>query len=539
MLDLPGASTLPEGFTPETGADAEAQARQMIEAMASDWRWRMTSGALYIIKVKTSEDPEDTATTAVPFRPKPAQLRLMDSLWYRNLVLKARQIGFTTLIVLMGFDHALWNANQNVTIQAHTEPDAEEIFRDKIRFAYDNLPEFLKAAFPLAKDTGSQLVFGHNGSSIRVVVSARSGTSHFLHVSEMGKVAAKFPDKSREIVTGSLPAVPLRGLAFIESTAEGQGGDFYDLATKAEAKWRAGATLAPMDWRFHFFAWYDEAGYALPRDEAQRVVMSAKDHAYFDRVEDEMGIILTLGQRAWYVAMRDAMPGGDEMMWREYPSTPAECWQRSNEGRYLHHVLLKARREKRIGQFPVLSDRPLNGFWDLGASDTQTLWLHQKVDIWHQFPAYRESNSEGILPFVQWVESFGAPVGTMYLPHDASHLVNGIETPTSLLSQCIALKPSWRWVVVPRVRTIQHGIDLLRQAFALYRFDEEGTKEGLVHCANYKRHWNKTLQAWGDEPDHDAASHAVDALRQHAQGWEEEIAPVKPRHANRLSGMVA
>jgi hypothetical protein len=55
-------------------------------------------------------------------------------------------VRFTTLICILWLDHALFNANQNVGIIAQTDPIAEEIFRDKIKFTYDNLPQrFLSA----------------------------------------------------------------------------------------------------------------------------------------------------------------------------------------------------------------------------------------------------------------------------------------------------------------------------------------------------------------------------------------------------------
>src|SRR3546814_18785208 len=85
---------------------------------------------------------------------------------------------------------------------------------------------------PLARDSANELLFAHNNSSIRVATSMRSGTIHRLHVSEFGKICAKFPDKAHEVVTGSLPAVPLDGIAIIESTAEGQSSEERRVGTE-------------------------------------------------------------------------------------------------------------------------------------------------------------------------------------------------------------------------------------------------------------------------------------------------------------------
>jgi hypothetical protein len=57
-----------------------------------------------------------------------------------------------------------------------------------------------------------------NGSSIRVGTSLRSGTFQYLHVSEFGKLCARFPTRRSEVVTGALNTIEAGQFAFIEST---------------------------------------------------------------------------------------------------------------------------------------------------------------------------------------------------------------------------------------------------------------------------------------------------------------------------------
>lgn len=533
MLDAPALS-----------ADQAA----VLDRITDPW-WRLTSGMLYRIKGKApaAAPDEEDAGLEMPFIPNAMQIKFLKNLHNRNLILKSRQLGFTTLMSILELDTALFNADHNAVVIAHTEDDAAEIFRDKIVYAYERLPDDLRKAFPLKKRTESQLVFEHNNSSIRVTVSARSGTAHILHVSEMGKIAARFPDKARELTTGSLQAVPLNGLCVIESTAEGQSGAFYELAKRAEAKWRSAKALTPQDYRFHFFAWWENPDYALDPDHAALVPVSLKDHEYFDEVEDLIGRAISAGQRAWYVAKRDEEFAHEpELMWREYPSTPDECWRSSIEGKYLARVIARARAEGRIGKYPLRPGSPVYGFWDIGASDTQVLWLMQQVQGMDHWVGYRESNGEGFLPFLTWVDSLGCSVGAMFLPHDAEHKVNGIEQPTSIVFQLRQLRPSWDWRVVPRVSTIQHGIDLMRDDFAGYCFDEVACKEGLAHIENYGRRWNTRFACWDNTPQHDEHSHAADALRQKAQGFARSprIASQQPANlartqSRRRSGLYA
>ena len=215
---------VPLDFVPVNEAD-------LVMCLSSP-EWRIGSGHLYKIMVKSDEGDG----TVVPFKPNRSQRRFMSRLWHRNIILKARQLGFTTLIAILWLDHALFNDNQRCGIIAQDREAAEVIFRDKVKLAYNNLPEMLRLAMPLARDSASELLFGHNNSSIRVATSMRSGTIHRLHVSEFGKICAKFKDKAVEVITGSLPAVPLDGICIIESTAEGQDGEFFNMTNRAMAQ---------------------------------------------------------------------------------------------------------------------------------------------------------------------------------------------------------------------------------------------------------------------------------------------------------------
>ena len=54
---------------------------------------------------------------------------------------------------------------------------------------------------------------------------------YMLHISEFGKVCARFPEKAKEIVTGGINTIHSGSFVFIESTAEGNQGYFKDFFT--------------------------------------------------------------------------------------------------------------------------------------------------------------------------------------------------------------------------------------------------------------------------------------------------------------------
>lgn len=509
-------------MTDPSDADADALKRCL-----ADPAWRIRN--LYRVTDKDGRE--------VPFRPWPEQQKLLDRLWFRNLILKARQRGFSTLIQLVMLDTCLFNANTHAAVIAQDRDTADTIFRTKIRFAYDRLPDTIRAMVPLAKDAADELIMA-NGSTLKVATSARGGTLQWLHVSEFGKICAKYPDKAREIVSGALPAVDQNGIVCIESTAEGQDGAFYEMTQRAQQLRDLGQPLAKLDYRFHFASWWDADEYEI---DPGTVVVGPADHAYFDRLEDSLGIAIGPRKRAWYVAMRDSTFSGDrETMWREYPSTPEEAFAQSTDGCYLADQLALARREGRITTVPHDPGRPVNTFWDLhhGGNDAVAIWFHQRVGLRDHFIRFIEGSGEPYGYYVRQMQALGYTYGTHYLPHDADRRFPGAETNRTIkdLLEELGLR---NIETVPRTADLTAGIQELRDDFSSYWFDAAGCAAGLRHLSLYRKEWNDRLGVWRDRPREDGHQHAADAIRQKAQGYRpDEPAATRRRHRNR-SAMAA
>lgn len=485
----------------------------VFEANMADPMWRISN--LYKIIIKGDDGEDDLV---VQFKPNRAQLRFVERLWHRNVILKARQLGFTTLVCIVWLDHALFNNNVRCGIIAQDREAAEVIFRDKVKFAYDNLPPELKEQFPLAKDSATELLFAHNNSSIRVATSMRSGTIHRLHISEFGKICAKYPQKAQEVMTGSIPAVPKTGIIIVESTAEGQEGEFYDMTQRSMALADLKRELTFRDYRFHFFPWWQEPNYQM---DPKGVFLSRKDEDYFFALEAAIGQQLTDEQKAWYVATRDAdFPNNPERMWQEYPSTPQEAFQRSTEGCYYTNEMAIARKTGRITQVPWEKSLPVNTWWDIGLNDEMAIWFHQRVGTQDRFIRYYENSGETFAHYVAEMQKHGYVWGRHYLPHDGDTQRLGMEknwTPKQMLEE-LGLR---NVEIVPRIDRVQTGIQMTRDAFSSSWFDEEGCAQGLKHLDAYRKEWDPQRGVWKDQPRHDKASNGADAFRQFGQMRDE------------------
>lgn len=299
----------------DIAAMSETEQIAYIKAHLSDVWWRLNN--LYKI---VNEEGE-----LVTFRMRPAQRELFTNMHYRNIILKARQLGFSTGIDIYLLDQALFNKNLSCGIIAQDLPAAGEIFSTKISVPFDNLPVWLRATFPVSTRregaNGGHIEFAH-GSKIRVSTSFRSGTVQRLHISEHGKICAKYPAKAKEVRTGTLNAIKDGCIVFIESTAEGVGGDFHTMSTRAMDLGQLNLPLTSQDYKFHFFAWWQDPKYqtSVPTGGLR---LSKYHQAYFAAVEQAMGITLLDEQKQWYI--RKEIEQQEEMK-QEFPSTPSEAF---------------------------------------------------------------------------------------------------------------------------------------------------------------------------------------------------------------------
>lgn len=129
---------------------------KMIKQKLGNRSWRLNSGKLYKIKDKNAN--------IIPFKPNKHQQDLHNNQHYRNVILKARQLGFSTDIEIQALDYALFNHNVDVGIIAQKRELAENIFQNKIKLAWDNLPQYIKNMYNVESNSARQLVFEHKSN---------------------------------------------------------------------------------------------------------------------------------------------------------------------------------------------------------------------------------------------------------------------------------------------------------------------------------------------------------------------------------------
>jgi hypothetical protein len=460
-----------------------------IEAVRARWpdkSARLNDG-FYSIK--------DKLGAKIPFRMNADQAKYLAERHGLDVILKARQRGFTTVIQLDMLDDCLFTPNLSAGVIAHSLTDAKAFFKDKIKFAYDNLPAEFRSLVPADQDSADSLRFA-NGSSIRVGVSLRSGTLQRLHVSEYGKLCAKYPDRAKEVRTGAFNTVHIGQSIVVESTAEGRGGGFYELVETARNMERSGANLTALDFKFHFYPWWTDEGYILDAD----VVEPADMMEYFGKLEQK-GVHLSREQRAWYVKKSQQQ---GEAMGQEFPSTADEAFDVAIEGAYLSRQMAKMRAENRICRIPVL-DAPVYTTWDLGIGDAMAITFWQDVGMERRAIDYLEGSGEGFGYYAAELTKKGYNYSEHFMPHDAHHRSLGVDAKSRKQhAEDAGIKPVR---VLPRILSEAQGIDASR-AFLPSVWIDEGRCSRLIICLDsYRKEWDEKNGVWKDKPLHDEYSH--------------------------------
>lgn len=275
----------------------------------------------------------DKQGNIVPFKLNGPQNRLYEQIKelraqgipVRIIVLKARQMGFSTLIEAIIFWAAATARNVAGLVMAHQDDATSNIFGMAKRY-YDYLPDRLKPMqrasnareLLFASPTGSKGKQRGLDSSIRVSTAGghgvgRSFTIKVAHLSEF----AFWPGDKRDTLAGIMQAVPDEPdtMVFIESTANGFD-EFKDIWDAAVTSWERGERDG---WCPFFAAWWQ-------MEEYRRTVPPG-----FERTAEEEELVRLYGlddeQLSWRRWCIKINCGGDLDLFRqEYPACPDEAF---------------------------------------------------------------------------------------------------------------------------------------------------------------------------------------------------------------------
>lgn len=279
----------------------------------------------------------------------------------RYIILKARQMGLSTVIEALAFWWTTTHRNIKTVIIAH-ETDASANLYQMFKRYFDNChPTFqprrkYNNVKGLVFDVDDQIKEEYKaqgkrspglGSEIKTLVAkegkGRSATIHFFHGSEVA-----FWEAKADVVSSAIQAVPLAPFtfAFLESTANGVGGFFYDewqFAKKGESAFR------PL-----FFAWHEHNEYEIEGtcngiyDDEELDLLRIFEEKNYDKASWDRKIL-------WRREKRKEFRSEPKKFYQEYPKDDMEAFLSSGRPRFEIDKLV------RMEQIAQKAPRPMFG----------------------------------------------------------------------------------------------------------------------------------------------------------------------------------
>lgn len=448
----------------------------------------------------------DKRSRIIPYRRNRMQRHFAANATKRNIGLKARQLGWTAEEAIGILDATLWKPNHDSLFIAHNLDAAKKIFSEKIMFAWDTLPEEVRKLWHIDTNTAQTLRVEHGDgsfSSLAVDTSGRSGTYHRVHITEFAEVCKKFPERAREIIEGTIPAVPTTGRVDIESTAQGAGGLFHDMFWEA---WNRKDSPRDIEYKAHFYNWTwddEELAETIPEDVPAEFREYQKEYHLTD-------IQITYYFRKWLSLNKNW-----NALKREYPTTPEEAFSAAIEGMIYAEELDAARLEGRITRVPWIPTLPVHTVWDLGKGPNMAVGLFQRPTEGklHWIDCVEGRLGDAMPQVIQRLKSKPYIYGKHFPPHDAYE--GEIGTGQSRVDTAAGLgwvfEGTKKWPGIPRT-SIESRIDLARSLWGRLWIDLEYCAPALKVLPSYQYEFDDGHGLYKNTPMHNFASHWGDVV---------------------------
>lgn len=233
-----------------------------------------------------------------------------------HMILKPRQLGFTTLVCALFLTECILVPNTTAAIIAHDAESTARIF-EITKLLYEKLPDEIRPKTRFSSKR--ELVFESLNSKIFIGTAGstkfgRGTTINLLHCSEYA-----LWENPQEIKTALLEAVPMNGIVIYETTAQGYN-HFYDEYVNAKATDERRRKLSNIPFP-HFFRWFDHPEYKHSLEDAEIEYIKS---TLTDEEKSLMKVYnLSLERISWRRAKKQTLKS---KFFQEYPEDDATCF---------------------------------------------------------------------------------------------------------------------------------------------------------------------------------------------------------------------
>lgn len=443
----------------------------------------------------------------IPFRMNYAQHIVYAAILIhaRIIILKSRQQGISTFWLISYLDDSLVMPDLTVGLMAQGLSEASTLLK-RVKLAWGTLsPEVTSfLSLKLSTDNASELVWS-TGSTLFIRTSFRSATLQRLHISELGKIANKNPERAKETLTGTMQAIKPGNPVVIESTAEGDNVFkvlwAQAVLTKACIANGDRANYAGKDFMPVFLSWL----YDPDCNSNSPEIPSATEAQYFARLEQELEVVITQTQKNFWIAQYREL--GDSI-YQEYPATDEEAFRKVLDGSYygaayMNLVAKKGRVKKDLYDVNLGVSVAI----DLGADNFALIYFQRFQDEWRIIDEYQDSG-EGLAFYVDKMRETGYRIENVIVPHDIA--VVELGTGKSRLARLREL--GVLGIQVLSRTSVESGIERVRKVIPHLWIDTKCI-DVIASFQNYSKEWDDKHGIWRSKPMPSKYNHIADAIR--------------------------
>jgi len=415
------------------------------------------------------------------------------------LVIKARQMGYSTLLGLIALDLILFRNNTNTAILADIHDNCIKLFK-RIKYAFNQFsiefPELLGDITVIHQNL-TELSLSNN-STISAVTRLRSQTYSFVHISELAKLASDSVEKYQEVLTGGLPAVGDNQVVIETTFEQGKSSPMYPLLEKALNN---NATASPESFKLLFVPFYQLDEYRAPSNSKIKLTEHTLNHFRISNVPVDYYQMV-------YWQQKYELLGED--IYDEYPTTTEDIVRTSTKGCIYEDELIELKNTRRFVPFNQEYNTPVHVALDIGFNDCTALTFFQVIHNQIYILDYYENRQEHINHYLQVIKKrYYDNLGFVILPHDARNLTVGA---TQSVEQQVTQE--FKQVkVLNRTLDLWQDINEVRAKFPNITINAS-TCDRLLECLNnYKKKLNKVKGYYEDIIERGIFNHGADSFR--------------------------
>lgn len=330
----------------------------------------------------------DGESKQIPFKVNAAQKDFLKNRDKYNLILKSRQLGFSTLSLGIMLYYAYQKPNTTYLMVAHNSPSLRELF-NRLKSMQNSIP----SQYRLAEDKNNRDELGLSNGS-RIIVQCPSDglgagmTLQMVHLSEYALYNDTQQEQGLATVEQAL-AKNKDSMIIIESTARGVQNNFYKLcndSSKGRSRYKG-----------FFFGWCDKSHLDLFKYEVELAEKWFDDRFGYRKLQLKDPLTLTpyerilvektkvtIKQLKWRYWKLEGMK--EDIFRQEYPAFPEEAFIATDAGVFDANLITERvnflpEPLKNVSEFPLSLQRylcnglnifepPKKGEWYYGGVDT-------------------------------------------------------------------------------------------------------------------------------------------------------------------------